>query len=50
MKNDLRRARTDQQKYFRRQQILDAAEAHFREVGYDAFSMANLAKLAGVVK
>jgi AcrR family transcriptional regulator len=50
MNNDLRRARTEEQKYFRRQQILDAAEGHFREVGYEAFSMANLARLAGVVK
>lgn len=45
-----RRARTQQQKDFRRIQILDAAEGHFHEVGYEAFSMANLARLAGVVK
>jgi AcrR family transcriptional regulator len=50
MSNNLRRARTQDQKHFRRQQILDAAEKHFGEVGYEAFSMANLAKLAGVVK
>jgi AcrR family transcriptional regulator len=50
MSSDLRRARTEQQKYFRRQQILDAAEVHFCAVGYEAFSMTNLAKLAGVVK
>lgn len=46
----MRRARTQEQKDFRRIEILDAAERHFRDVGYEAFSMANLAKLAGVVK
>lgn len=45
-----RRARTQEQKNFRRMQILDAAEKHFHEVGYEAFSMASLARLAGVVK
>ena len=45
-----RRARTQEQKNFRRIQILDAAEKHFQEVGYEAFSMANLAKLSDVVK
>jgi len=45
-----RRARTEEQKSFRRMQILDAAEKHFLEVGYEAFSMASLARLAGVVK
>ena len=45
-----RRARTQEQKHFRRMQILDAAENHFHEVGYEAFSMASLARLAGVVK
>lgn len=44
------RARTQEQKDFRRMQILDAAERHFHEVGYEAFSMASLAKVAGVVK
>jgi AcrR family transcriptional regulator len=44
------RARTQEQKHFRRMQILDAAERHFHEVGYEAFSMASLAKVAGVVK
>ena len=44
------RARTQEQKEFRRLQILEAAEQHFHEVGYEAFSMASLAKLAGVVK
>lgn len=47
---ELKRARTEGQKHFRRQQILDAAEKHFLDVGYEAFSMANLAKLSGVVK
>ena len=44
------RARTQEDKTFRRIQILDAAEEYFHEVGYEAFSMANLAKLAGVAK
>ena len=50
MSSDLKRANTDDQKSFRRQQILDAAEAHFHDVGYEAFSMGKLARLAGVVK
>ena len=45
-----RRARSDEQKTIRRMQILDAAEKHFHDVGYEAFSMASLARLAGVVK
>jgi AcrR family transcriptional regulator len=45
-----RRARTPEQKEFRRIQILEAAEKYFQDVGYEAFSMANLAKYAGVVK
>ncbi len=45
-----KRARTEDQKLFRRQQILGAAEAHFHEVGYESFSMAKLAARAGVVK
>jgi AcrR family transcriptional regulator len=44
------RARTQEDKTFRRIQILDAAEKHFHEVGYEAFSMASLARLAGVAK
>ena len=44
------RARTQQDKTFRRIQILDAAEEYFQEVGYEAFSMASLARLAGVAK
>ena len=50
MSPELNRARTQDQKLFRRQQILDAAQAHFKDVGYEAFSMANLAKLSGVAK
>ena len=50
MSIERKRARTQDQKHFRRQQILDAAEQQFTEVGYEGFSMANLAKLAGVVK
>lgn len=46
----LRRARTQEQKHFRRNQILEAAEKHFHDVGYETFSMASLAKSAGVVK
>ncbi|MFT4819947.1 MAG: AcrR family transcriptional regulator [Candidatus Azotimanducaceae bacterium] len=46
----MRRARTQEQKDFRRIEILDAAEKHFLEIGYEAFSMSSLAKLAGVVK
>lgn len=44
------RARTQDQKLFRRQEILDAAQSHFEDVGYESFSMANLAKLSGVAK
>jgi AcrR family transcriptional regulator len=46
----MRRARTQEQKNFRRIEILDAAEKHFLEIGYEAFSMSSLARLAGVVK
>ena len=45
-----RRARSDEQKALRRQTVLRAAEAYFLEVGYEAFSMAQLAKRAGLVK
>ena len=38
------RARTAEQKELRRQAVLDAAEAYFHEVGYEAFSMAKLAR------
>lgn len=50
MSKPLRRAQTHEQKHFRRQQILEAAQRHFLDVGYHAFTMANLAKSAGVVK
>lgn len=45
-----KRARTDEQKHWRRSQILRAAEQLFEEVGYEAFAMARLGKSAGVVK
>ncbi|MFK7913674.1 MAG: TetR/AcrR family transcriptional regulator [Pseudomonadales bacterium] len=45
-----KRARSAEQKELRRQGVLDAAEAYFLDVGYEAFSMAQLAKKAGVVK
>jgi AcrR family transcriptional regulator len=47
---ELKRARTDGQKAFRRQAILAAAGEHFEDVGFEAFSMAKLARLAGVAK
>lgn len=50
MSNELKRARTQDEKYFRRVQILESAELLFQEVGYESFSMGNLAKKAGVVK
>ena len=50
MEGGRKRARTDEQKSLRRQSILDAAESLFREGGFEAFSMAKLAKLTGVVK
>ncbi len=46
----LKRARTDSQKENRRQAILKAAGEHFCEVGFENFSMATLARLAGVAK
>ena len=45
-----RRARTEEQKLFRRKAILEAADQHFRDAGFEAFSMAKLAKQAGVAK
>ncbi|MGD1988643.1 MAG: TetR/AcrR family transcriptional regulator [Pseudomonadales bacterium] len=45
-----KRARTDDQKRWRRAEILRAAEQLFEEVGYEAFAMARLGKSAGVVK
>ena len=50
MSNELKRARTQDEKYFRRVQILESAELLFQEVGYESFSMSNLAKKSGVVK
>ena len=37
------RARSAEQKALRRHAVLDAAETYFLEVGYEAFSMAQLA-------
>ena len=45
-----RRARSEEQKALRRQAVLEAAETYFLDVGYEAFSMAQLAKRAGLVK
>jgi AcrR family transcriptional regulator len=45
-----RRARSEEQKALRRQAVLEAAEGYFAVVGYEAFSMAQLAKRAGLVK
>ena len=45
-----RRARSAEQKAQRRQTVLQVAERYFLEVGYEAFSMAQLAKRAGLVK
>lgn len=44
------RARSAEQKALRRHAVLEAAEAYFHEVGYEAFSMAQLAKNTGVAK
>jgi AcrR family transcriptional regulator len=44
------RARSAEQKALRRHSVLEAAETYFREVGYEAFSMAQLAKNTGVAK
>ena len=44
------RARSTEQKALRRHAVLAAAEIYFREVGYEAFSMAQLAKKTGVAK
>lgn len=45
-----RRARSAEQKALRRRAVLEAAEKYFLEVGYEAFSMAQLAKKTGLVK
>jgi AcrR family transcriptional regulator len=44
------RARTAEQKAQRRNAVLEAAEQFFLEVGYEAFSMSNLAKNIGIAK
>jgi AcrR family transcriptional regulator len=44
------RARSTEQKALRRHAVLTAAETYFHEVGYEAFSMAQLAKKTGVAK
>ena len=44
------RARTSEQKAQRRNDVLEAAEKFFLEVGYEAFSMSNLAKNIGIAK
>ncbi len=46
----LQRARTDQQKQRRRTDILSAADTHFKEAGFENFSMATLARQAGIAK
>ncbi|HCG94522.1 MAG TPA: TetR/AcrR family transcriptional regulator [Halieaceae bacterium] len=50
MTPEKKRARSLEEKSFRRQQILDAASALFGEVGYEGFSVALLASKAGIVK
>ena len=45
-----KRARSDEQKLYRRHRIMTAATELFHDVGYDGFSMALLADRAGVVK
>lgn len=44
------RARSAEQKALRRHAVLEAAEKYFHEVGYEVFSMAQLAKNTGVAK
>ena len=44
------RARSSEQKALRRHAVLETAEVYFKEVGYEAFSMAELAKKSGVAK
>ena len=45
-----RRAVTDAQKQFRRQEILDGARAYFEAAGYEGFTMTQLATRLGIVK
>lgn len=47
---DYLRARSESEKSDRRQAILAAAAAHAREAGFDGFSMAVLARRAGIAK
>lgn len=44
------RARTDEQKQIRRRIILESAESHLADVGFESFSMAAVGRLAGVAK
>ena len=44
------RARSSEQKALRRHAVLETAEVYFKEVGYEAFSMAQLAKKSCVAK
>lgn len=44
------RARSAEQKALRRQAVLEAAETYFHEVGFEAFSMAQLARRARLAK
>ena len=44
------RARSSEQKALRRHAVLETAEVYFKEVGYEAFSMAQIAKKSGVAK
>ena len=50
MTPEKKRARSLEEKSFRRQQILEAASELFAEVGYEGFSVALLASKAGIVK
>ena len=45
-----RRAVTNAQKQFRREEILSGARTYFETVGYESFSMAQLASQLGIVK
>ena len=44
------RARSTEQKALRRRAVIEAAETYFLEVGYEAFSMSQLAKKIGLAK
>lgn len=44
------KARTSEQKVFRREEILEAAHELLKETGYEAFAMAPLARRAGLAK